>query len=489
VKPGVATSSRTFHLVTLTLVSLAMSVSLHLTYLPWWCGDSITYSAPAHAIYTGNFWTYPIARTLGYPLFLLGCELVAGGDTQRIPTPLAGEVITWIQSGLMIASVALTYLTMGRLRIRPSIAFALALFIALMDGVALTQMMLMTETLSLFFMVLGGYLAAAAIDRFRRGLSPGLISLLSGLAWGGAILVRPNLIFVWSVFVGAIPLLIAWRWLRRQKFESTGAVTKVAGPCLAGGFAFVLACLVINYEKNGVVSLSLVADIAYTCPVYNLFDRVHPEDKILGDIMVRHCQQTNHDGIEQRDYINGALADLRASAGQMPLKHIEGRPQWVDLYLYIGSVSKHLMAEHPREWLGNAMGDLFHTANFDLPQCVPTERTDPVSLTRTPVVISVTSWKIHRLIATLEEWPTLLLYLLTFVSIFVALPKAIAAADLASALPPLIITIFAVGSIVCLLAPCFLAGYFNRYSIPVIPLFAVCAGYVIESFAARGRRA
>jgi len=79
-----------------------------------------------------------------------------------------------------------------------------------------------------------------------------------------------------------------------------------------------------------------------------------------------------------------------------------------------------------------------------------------------------------------EAWLIFPLYLLTFAAAAIALAKTLAAPDLASALVPLTVTAMAFGALICMVAPCILATYYPRFSVPVIPLFVICAGYVME---------
>jgi hypothetical protein len=71
----------------------------------------------------------------------------------------------------------------------------------------------------------------------------------------------------------------------------------------------------------------------------------------------------------------------------------------------------------------------------------------------------------------------------------IALPIAFTAPDLPSALVPLTVATLAVGALVCMAAPCILATYYTRFSVPIIPLFVICSGFVIETILSRRPKA
>ena len=62
-----------------------------------------------------------------------------------------------------------------------------------------------------------------------------------------------------------------------------------------------------------------------------------------------------------------------------------------------------------------------------------------------------------------------------------ALAKTLAAPNLPAALVPLTVTALAFGTLICMVAPSLLAAYFTRFSVPVLPLFVICSGYVVEA--------
>ena len=342
-------SNRTVHLVTLVLVSAVVALGLHLTYLPWWCGDSSMYARPAWQIYHGTFAGYPGYRTPGYPLFLLACEGFRPAD-KTLMTPLSGEIVTWAQSLLHLAMAPLIYFSMERLLIRPWINFSLALLFALLVGVAQFQMYLLSESLCCFCLVLATCLATVAIDRFRHEQPSAIVALLAGFAFGAAVLVRPNIIFPWIFFIGAVPAFALWRKMRRRPIEIARMMLQVSRPCFAGGALLIIGWLFVNYENTGLITLSTMIDVTRVSTAYNLFDRVHPEDKVLGDIMVKYHLQTEHDDLQKKIYFFSALPEIRAHASQMPLPDAATGASALHTVQYLGHVSRYLLWENPGVW-------------------------------------------------------------------------------------------------------------------------------------------
>jgi hypothetical protein len=471
-------SPRTQHLATLIIVSALVACGLHAIYLPWWCGDSPGYAGPAWRIYHGAFAGYTGVRTPSYPLFLLLCECFGGVDN-RTMTPLSGEIVTWVQSLLHIATAPLLYISMERLLIRPRIAFALVLLFALFLGVAQAQMLILCETLCSFLMVLSLCLATIAIDRLRRQQSAAFFALLSGLAFGAAILARPNIIFVWILFCAAIPALAAWQLVCRRPSSTAMALQKITRPCLTGGTVLLIVWLFVNYENTGVITLTPMTDVTRTSTAYNLFDRVHPEDKILGDIMVRYSRQTDLSDPRNHSYVWTAMPEIRAHAELLPIPDATSS-NLLGIYRYLGRVSRYLLWENPGVWAQNSFDGFLQTFDFHFPKISPTEVTDPVSLTGTSVILSSTGWKIDTALTSAEAWLILPLYLLTFAAAALVIPRAFTAPDLTSALIPLTVASFAIGALLCMIAPCVLATYEQRFSIPLIPIFIISSGYALE---------
>ena len=482
---------RRIQLGALGVVAALVQIGLHLTYRPCLCGDSPGYITPAAVMYGSGFTHYWGERTPGYPLFLLACEMVTPVRVSMYLNPLAGEVVTWVQSVFGVASVILLYLTMERLEIRSRVGFPIALLVALLVGVSEPTMLILPEALCAFLMTLTLYLAARTVDRMRRGQPTDSFALAAGFALGAAILVRPNLLFTWVLFAGAIPALIGLRMWWRRPFDAAGAVAKIARPCLAGGALLLVAWLLPNYERTGYLTLSMMIDLTRTSAAYNLFDRVQPQDKVVGEIMDRTYRESAKNGKTDHDYIWLAYDEIMRRSHEMPLRIPPGgedRREFV-IYRYLGDVSNGLLWESPRVWAENSLADFWRTFDFRFDLPAPGLTDDPTTLTKIkqPVLIHEQGGEI---LALLNRWQSpliLALYLLTFVAVGITLPLVWMAPDLKTAAAPLVILIFATSAIVGMVSPCILATYYPRFSVPLISSFALCSAYVLERALGRGK--
>jgi hypothetical protein len=471
---------RRLHLAALTIVAALVQLGLHFTYLPWWCGDSEGYAGAASVLYGSDFTKYLSERTPGYPVFLIACERLTGGRVGWKLRPAAGQVVACAQSILHVASVLLLYLAMERLNVRREINFAFSLGYGLLIGPATYAMVILSENVCLFLLLAAGCLIAVATGRWRCGTSGSGPALLAGLAFGAAILVRPNVIFLWLAVALGLPLLAAGCLLTRKKIGDSGVFAHLTRPVLAGGALLLLPWLLIHYENDGVLSLTEMSDLARTSAAYNLFDRVHPQDRLLGEIMVKYYRQTNWPGHIERSYIWVALPEIGARSAAMPVPVRRGAESLraYALYAYIGRVSEGLLWEHPLTWMTNSFADLARTFDFVFPQPDSSELKDPVALTLRPVVANLAGWHVVRGMIAVEAWMIATLYLLTFVALGVSVRRMQAAPDLPSRVVPLLVASLAAGTLACMIAPCVLATYDLRYSVPLIPYFVLCSAYL-----------
>ena len=478
----------------LVLAVVIVQLGLHYTYLPWWCGDSTGYSSQASILYGSGFTKDPGERTPGYPLFLLGCEMLSPCRVAYWMRPQSAQFVTWAQSALSVASAVLLYLSMEKLHIRPGINFAISLLYALLVGVEQFAMCILSENLSVFTVALAGYVVTVVMDRWRRGLPVYSLALLSGFVYGAAIMVRPNLLPLWLAFVAVIPAVMIAAMVRRRNFHLAGAVSQITRPVFAVGTLIIIIWLLIHYENTGFLSLGGIGGITRTSVAYNLFDQVHPKDKVLGEIMVKYYHQTNWPGHIDRAYGWLALDEIDQRCHEMPFRDFPERGPVSDgaVFSYLEQVSNQLLWEHPSVWAENSLSDLRGTLDFHFFQTTPDELNDPVSMTRKPVVVSVRGWKLLGGIVAKEAGLVTLLYLFTFVALILAGKTAFSAADIRSRLAALTVFAFALGALLCMFAPSLVATYDNRYSVPLISLFAICAAYVIDwgwSFLKRSRDA
>ena len=476
--------ARLSHFGVIVFAAVLMQLALHYTYLPWWCGDSGGYTCTASFFYGSGFTGYIGQRTPGYPVFLIVCDLLARGRVGWMLSPHGAQIVTWAQSALCVASAILLYLSIERLQIRASINLGVTLFFALLIGVNEFAMLILSETLSAFFLILAVYFATVAADLLRRGQAPATFALLSGLAYASAILTRPNLLFTWVLFIGTISFFMGCRMVQRHPLFSARALEGISRPCFSGAALLLIAWLFFNYEHTGYLTLSMITDDTRSCTAYNLFDRVEPKDKVLGEIMDRYYRQTNQNGVRNPAYIWLAYAEIHNRSREMPVQVSPGnealRGFATDRYLC--SVSNGLLMKHPGVWAQNSLADLAKTLDFSFPEADPRVMDDPVgvALPPQPVIVSVRGWQILSALMPWQAGVVLCQYLLTFLAGAVALRAVKAARNLGEVVTPLILAAFALGAIACMIAPSILANYVSRYSVPLIPLFSICSAYLLE---------
>jgi hypothetical protein len=466
------------------LAAVVMRLLVHQTFYPWWCGDSRGYTGPAAAIYEHRLYDWDGGRTPSYPLFVLGCELLAGAHVDRDISPMAGNVVTCMQTLLGVAAVVMIFLTMQSLRIRDSISFALALLYALLEPIAEFEMFILCEALCLFLLVLAAYLMARVLRNLERQLPAFWLSLGAGVVSGFAVLTRPNVPFAWALFTGLVPVIIYW-WKRRRRAPlSLLAVGKTSGWCGLGGAVVIGAWLLFNWHNTGYLQLTPMADMTRTFAAYNLFDKVHPEDRVLGDIMVKYYRATNQNGNVAKDYAWQAFPEILDHYWELPFSPKRGPFPTVYTVKYMGHVANYLLWENPGTWLQNAWEDLLRTWDFSIPQGDPDYVGDPRSLYGTSVVANQFGWRVCFFLSIVEAGVMFGLYLATFACVAVSGYQLFQARDVAEMFSSLYCLVLALGAILTIVSTCVLAAYYPRFSIPVVPFMVVCTAWVIE-FVAR----
>jgi hypothetical protein len=343
-------------------------------------------------------------------------------------------------------------------------------------------MIILSETLSLFCLLLSVYLMAITIDRLRKDLPAGGPALWAGLASGAAVLTRPNLIFIWSLFFIALPLLGGVLFVRRLGPPPWRAWWNAAARCAMGGALLIASWLIFNDANTGYLGLTPMTELSRSLAVYNLFDQVHPRDRVVGAIMDKYYHRTNSHGEGKRDYIWQAMPEIRIHYHEMPVR--QDHPERRDIYFatYLGSVSSYLMREHPGAWLRNACEQIPLLFDFNMDQVIPGNG-DPVSLTGDSVVKNAGAWHACMRLGRVDAPVILVACLLSFGALILSAVRIWRARDFPAALLSLVPFVLALGILLSMAAFCLLAGYDKRYSVPFFPEFVLCSGYVLEAIA------
>ena len=185
------------------------------------------------------------------------------------------------------------------------------------------EMLLLSEALSLFFVTFGICLFLSSIGRIQAHSRFALTALLSGFIFSLAILTRPeNLIFV-AVLVTTVLLLAlrcgilpAMHWAARPLATLAILLVSAAAP-------LVLCWMTWNLIGSGEFRINTLTGATRTESVYNLFDRVGPEDRIAGLILQQSYLLKNGNGQTYRHHVWVAMPKLLRAfdIGVLPSHH------------------------------------------------------------------------------------------------------------------------------------------------------------------------
>ena len=360
------------HLGTVVACGLLLRVIYLVTYRPWWNFDSGGYTIP-YLLWLRGFYSDG-ARTPGYPLFLAWAQGIVGTPISALSPTLsapAAYLSVALQSLTGLLSACLLYGTLRLLRVRARLAWIAALFFALLGGVCEFETFIATQSLSLFSLALGSYLAVKVSAEAAEGRSSRVWPVLTGLAIGWSVLVRSeNLVF----FAGLLALVLLLRLrvglARRHQTKALGRACLLA---MLTAAPVILSWMAINDLAIGRFRMTTLIGGNMTRTVYNLFDQVDPRDRAIGQVLTGSYRLRNQGGKIARDHYCLAMDDLVDHSGAMPLGNFHRRyargpsrnytnPLLLDLGEYMGEVSLDLIRRHPGAWLRNVADNFFRDA-------------------------------------------------------------------------------------------------------------------------------
>jgi len=269
----------------------AVRALYHALFVPWWSSDTITYVDAGYLLRHGYFTDG--ARTPGYPFFLRLAHWLS-----MTPAPYFDAssmvVAAALQSMLGLLATVLVYDTLRILLVRKRLVVMGTLFFAVLHGICQFEMALLSQSLALFALVLGIWLFARTMAKVAQRRSPIALTILTGIALSFAVLVRPENL----VFSLALVLVIGLLWLQSklllasdQRPRSWGVVALTLPLALA---PLLLAWMTWNYIGIGRFKITTLTSWNMCSSVYNLFDRVEPEDHVLGELLVKAHLVRNH---------------------------------------------------------------------------------------------------------------------------------------------------------------------------------------------------
>jgi len=475
----------------------------HISFKPWWCGDSGHYSLST-VLWTHGYFTDG-SRTPIYPLFLGFAQWLARVPVAEDLSVSAAELVRDIQCGLGLLAACLIYDALRAVRVKQAVAFGAGLFFATTALVCNVEMGIVTPSLSAFSLVLGIWLYARMMARVGDGESARKLAVLLGFAIAFAVLLRPdNLVFFVAIVLSTGAFAIRSLFLpSRANLARRLLVVCFLVPLSAA--PLILAWMTCNYIGTGRFRITNMMGWQMTQSVYNMYDRVDPEDRVLGGIMTKYYAATNRNGIN-REYIWLAMGEVKNRAWEMPYLDAADNNRsklgaWVyslasdesrrfsnqgsvALGDYLKRVAWKLIRKNPSAYLHNA-ADSFLRDSFDFTAShsgtSPEEVEDPRAVEGGTVVKSRAGWKVIHAVAAAQAPFLTAFYVLTLAYVlfspFVLLRNSsgITTSDVA-------VTALAMGTEGTFAAFCLLESYHNQYGVPHISVLVVCTGYAVGNF-------
>ena len=279
----------------------------------------------------------------------------------------------------------------------------------------------------------------------------------------------------------------------------------------------ILGWMTIMYVRIGQFRITTLYGWNKSHTVYNLFDRVGPEDKILGAIMAKsYRQQLETGGTNLRDIMWPAQDELVANYAAYPwddstfhpspfhqwfTRAVQRRFGWVqipcrvqsvpycfenmriniDIGDYLGSVSSKLARRYPGAWLANIAANFAtETFNFNYSDAKPArlgaESIDPDGnapvRNRSAANLVTMACKLHA--------PVLVLIYVVTLTWFLVSPFIIFCKNDEHWLRDSAVATLVIASVGTIVGTCVLAGFNRAYSLPHLVVFTICTAYAWE---------
>ena len=483
------------------------------TFKPCWSGDTEGYT---YAYYLWTRHTFSIAeRPPVYSLFLGLVQWLAGtAPRAEGMAPSAQYLATWLQSLLGLAAALLVYFSLRSLRIRPKIALIGGLSFALIGAVCLFGLLLLTEELSMFLIVLGIWSFVRCIRLLHGSKNFAVRALFCGFSFSLAILTRPeNLIFV-AVLIAAVFLLCLRCHYAPSLRWATPGLAKLGLLMSVSAAPLVLLWMSWNLVSIGEFRLSTITGVARTESVYNLFDRVEPQDRVAGAILQQFYLLKNRNGQIYRHHACVAMPFLirGVEAGAIPvsqrddlphnplllrLRHqlcqrlgiqerttLDGEPivQPIGLYDYLGELSTRLAIKHPLPYLGNVMSNfLIDTLEYNFLPFSLTEMDNPQAPEGGNVVRHLTFYPVTYWVSRIEQ-PLLVGSHLLLMGMALFSPFFLFGRTSRHFLYDGAVLALSAASFLTIVCFCFLVSFHPEHGIPHLGVHLICAFFVFGNW-------
>jgi hypothetical protein len=502
------------HVALIVFSGLLVRALFYLAYKPIWAGDSPSYTLAYY------FWThrqfYLGERTPIYPLMLGLAQWVNREHASILPGfAVAYTTLVW-QAILNILTCVGFYFTLLWLRVRRGMALAASIVLVTLAGLCWYEMQILNMALAFTFVTVVAGCYVALLRRIEAARRCGLLALATGGMLGIAVLVRPELLIFTVVLVLGTAALrmtaLGKHQVRGRKFLASALLMMI------GVAPLLLLWMAAMYAGIGEFRITTLDGWNKSRTVYNLFDRVGPEDHALGEVLSRSyaAQLTHGNQVNVREHMFIAFDDLKAHYNEFPIDHsvalrpsemnvkiarlafdylgleripcavsqqmtcFENMRARIDLGDYIGGVSSKLMRRYPGAWARNTLVNwLQETFNFsyvDRKEAVAGFQAitvDGATYVRRPRLSKVAEWavRVEAPLLSLAYVVTLLFAMLG--PVLLVRDKPLSSADAAVVL----LAMAAVGTEAVM---CAIAGFNRIYSLPFVAIFVLCAAFGVE---------
>lgn len=513
--PSSKWNGRGFHVLLILLGGALARIPFYLAFRPILSGDSEGYSALyAHWV---NHHFYLGERTPVYPFFLGFAQWIASATPARALGARAAYDAIGMQSIADVLAATLFYFALGALCIRPRTALAFTLFLVTIPAVCQYEMNILNMSLSFAWLIVVISLFLFTVQRIESGKPISALSVATGVCASLAILNRPEFLIFLIVLLALVVLMSLTSSRERP---AANPLRKVAFLVTLSATPAILAWMIIMYAGIGQFRITTINGWNKTRTVYNLFDRVDPEDRVIGGIMAQTYNQEKQSGgvnlreivwpAERRIFQNvstypGLDIDVTANPSlfhQQVNRAVQHAFGFVDLPCstklvdycwemmrlkidtgdYIGRVSDKLARKYPGAWLANLATNFAEESfNFNYFAASPSTR-DSVN-----VAAGGGDLIIRRALANPISWaaklsvPFLLFTYLATLACFFLSPITFFRKHDEHWFRDAAVTTLAVASIGTLVGTCVLAGLNRVYSLPHLAVFTMCSAYLWQN--------
>ena len=483
----------------------ALRLIYHMAFTPFWCLDSWGYSVMFY------YWTIPAfsmsERPPMYSLFLGLAQWLAGGIPMLTGMSVRSQhSAVYFQNLLALVAALLLYFSLRTLRVRPKIALAAGLCFSLTGAVCLFELMILSQVLSLFLIMLASYFVFRCMLALENGRKATGSAVAGGICFGLAILTRPeNLVFFLALIL--VLAVLAFRCRSLSGMESAArAVGKTTLILIVSAAPLVLCWMSWTLLNIGEFRINTITGATRTESTYNMFGLVDNTDRVAGEILSRSYQLTNSNGRIYRHHVWVALPELlnAYALGQLPVMppqddlpksalvlkarsrvvHALGLKelriiQPVGLFDYLGHLSGKLAISHPALYLHNVRDTFGDSFEYDFGPPAPNETKDPHapeggSVIRDRALYEGIVWLAHI------EAPFLLGGYLALLACVLSSPLLLLAGR-EHLLRDSAVAAVALAAFATILCSCFIAAYYPQHGVPFLGLFMLIVGYAVSN--------